>query len=141
MLIEVKVKVVRVIDNKKKKCSETYITDKDFFTEAEYAVTSKLNDEMSDGTVDSFEIQSLRLSPIKEIAEQYEGEYSYIATLKDTFHDDNGNEKQLRYKVLLWANDLTSATAHTRELQHEGYDMLVEGLKEVNYTYLTNEEQ
>lgn len=130
MLIEVKVKVTRLIGDKKRKRLETYILNKEFFSEAEYAVTAYLAD------VEEHEIQSLRLSPIKEIANQYEGQYSYVATLKDIFHDDEGNEKYLRYKVLLWADDLTSATHNVRQLQREGYDMQVESIKEVDYTFL-----
>lgn len=136
MLIEVKVKTTRIVDDKKRKALETYILQKDLFSEAEYTVTALLE---GDNTVDSYEIQSLKLSAIKEIADQYEGQYSYIITLKDTYHDDEGNEKSIRYKVLLWADDLTSATHNVRELQREGYDMQIEGLKEVNYTYLQND--
>lgn len=136
MLIEVKVKVTRIIDTKKRKKLETYILNKELFSEAEYDVNAIL---FNDNTVDSFEIQSLKLSTIKEIADQYTGQYSYIATLKDIYHDDEGNEKSIRYKVLLWANDLTSATHNVRELQREGYDMQIEGLKEVDYTYLHGE--
>ena len=136
MLIEVKVKVTRIIDTKKRKKLETYILNKDFFSEAEYKVTEILNTQHDEGEVDSFEIQSLKLSTIKEIADQYEGQYSFLATLKDIYHDDNGNEKSIRYKVLLWANDLTSATHNARELQRQGYDMQIEGLKEVDYTYI-----
>lgn len=47
----------------------------------------------------------------------------------------------MRYKVLLWANDLTSATHNARELQRQGYDMQIEGLKEVDYTYIKGDEQ
>ncbi len=136
MLIEVKVKVTRIIDAKKRKKLETYILNKDFFSEAEYKVTEILNTQHDEGEVDSFEIQSLKLSTIKEIADQYEGQYSFLATLKDIYHDDNGNEKSIRYKVLLWADDLTSATHNARELQRQGYDMQIEGLKEVDYTYI-----
>ena len=139
MLIEVRVKVTRIIDAKKRKKLETYILNKDFFSEAEYKVTEILNTQHNEGTVDSFEIQSLKLSTIKEIADQYEGQYSFLATLKDIYHDDNGNEKSMRYKVLLWANDLTSATHNARELQRQGYDMQIEGLKEVDYTYIQDE--
>ena len=141
MLIEVKVKVTRIIDTKKRKKLETYILNKSFFSEAEYKVTEILNTQHNEGTVDSFEIQSLKLSTIKEIADQYEGQYSFLATLKDIYHDDNGNEKSMRYKVLLWANDLTSATHNARELQRQGYDMQIEGLKEVDYTYIKGDEQ
>ena len=136
MLIEVRVKVTRIIDAKKRKKLETYILNKDFFSEAEYKVTEVLNTQHDEGEVDSFEIQSLKLSTIKEIADQYEGQYSFLATLKDIYHDDNGNEKSIRYKVLLWADDLTSATHNARELQRQGYDMQIEGLKEVDYTYI-----
>ena len=139
MLIEVRVKVTRIIDAKKRKKLETYILNKDFFSEAEYKVTEILNTQHNEGTVDSFEIQSLKLSTIKEVADQYEGQYSFLATLKDIYHDDNGNEKSMRYKVLLWANDLTSATHNARELQRQGYDMQIEGLKEVDYTYIQDE--
>lgn len=136
MLIEVKVKITRIIDAKKRKKLETYILNKSFFSEAEYKVTEILNTQHDEGEVDSFEIQSLKLSTIKEIADQYEGQYSFLATLKDIYHDDNGNEKSMRYKVLLWADDLTSATHNARELQRQGYDMQIEGLKEVDYTYI-----
>ena len=139
MLIEVRVKVTRIIDAKKRKKLETYILNKDFFSEAEYKVTEILNTQHDERTVDSFEIQSLKLSTIKEIADQYEGQYSFLATLKDIYHDDNGNEKSMRYKVLLWADDLTSATHNARELQRQGYDMQIEGLKEVDYTYVQDE--
>lgn len=141
MLIEVKVKVTRLINNKKRKSLETCLIEKEFFAEAEYAITDLLNNQINEGNVKAFDILSLRLSPIKEVATQYEGTSSFIATLKDIFHDNEGNEKTIKYKVLLWANDLSSATSHVRELQREGYDMLIEGLKEVNYTYLNNEEQ
>lgn len=140
MLIEVKVKVTRIIDAKKRKKLETYILNKSFFSEAEYKVTEILNTQHDEGEVDSFEIQSLKLSTIKEIADQYEGQYSFLATLKDIYHDDNGNEKSMRYKVLLWADDLTSATHNARELQRQGYDMQIEGLKEVDYTYIKEDE-
>ena len=139
MLIEVRVKVTRIIDAKKRKKLETYILNKDFFSEAEYKVTEILNTQHDERTVDSFEIQSLKLSTIKEIADQYEGQYSFLATLKDIYRDDNGNEKSMRYKVLLWADDLTSATHNARELQRQGYDMQIEGLKEVDYTYVQDE--
>ena len=139
MLIEVRVKVTRIIDTKKRKKLETYILNKSFFSEAEYKVTEILNTQHDEGEVDSFEIQSLKLSTIKEIAGQYEGQYSFLATLKDIYHDDNGNEKSMRYKVLLWADDLTSATHNARELQRQGYDMQIEGLKEVDYTYVQDE--
>ena len=137
MLIEVKVKVARIIDGKTRKRTENFIVDKEFFAEAEYAVTENLNNEISQGIVDSFEIQSLKISQIKEVAPQFDGDDTFIATLKDIWLADDGTEKSLKYKVLLWADDLTQANSHIQQLAREGYDMQIEGIKQVDYEYLT----
>ena len=138
MLVEVKVKTVREIDGKTRKKTETYLVEKDFFAEAEFQVTQLLH---QDAQVSDFNILSLRVSPIAEICDQFQGESTFVATLKDIFHDDEGNEKQLKYKVLLWADTLTDALSNTRQLAREGYEMQIESLKEVEYEYLTEEEQ
>ena len=136
MLIEVKVKVARVIDSKTRKRTETYVLNKEFFSQAEYDVAELLN---GDTTIEDFQIQSLKLSQIKEIDDQSINNSipSFIATLIDIFHEDDGTEKKLKYKVLLWADNLTSANRRALELSHQGYDMLVEGIKQVDYEYLT----
>lgn len=137
MLIEVKVRVTWIVDSKQKKTIETYIIDKEVFAEAEYTVMSHLSLCIEEGTVSTFEIQSLRISTIKEIITQYQGEHTYIAILRDTIHQDDGTEKQIKYKVLLYADTISEAMSHTREIVVQGYDMQVDGLKEVNYAYLT----
>ena len=139
MLIEVKVKVARVIDSKTRKRTENYILNKEFFSEAEYAVTAHLNEEITLGSVESFEIQSLKISQIKEIAYMTNGSYSYIGTLKDIWLDNDGTEKTLKYKVLLWANDTTDANNKFLQLARQGYDMMVEGIKQADYEYLDAE--
>ena len=53
MLIEVKVKVARIIDGKTGKRSETYVVDRELFSEAEYQVTAVLIQEQTDGFVDT----------------------------------------------------------------------------------------
>lgn len=129
MLIEIKVKTTRQIENKTVKRIETYLTEKEFYAEAELTVTAELH---QDTAVSAFEIQSLRLSPIKEIAEQFTGENSYLLTLKDCFLEDDGTEKYLRYKVLLDADSLKEAAEKAHELQREGYDMTIEDVREYN---------
>lgn len=142
MLIEVKVKVARIIDGKTRKRTETYLKpDCELFVEAEQAVMQKLTQEQTDGTVDNFEIQSLRISPIKEVCTQFVGEFRYIATLTDVFHTDDGTEKTLKYKVMLDANGHTDAVHNIQTLVRQGYDMHIEGIKEVDYEYLTEEEE
>ena len=139
MLIEVKVRVARIIDSKVRKRVETYLLDKEFFSEAEYQVMQVLSQEQSEGTVESFEIVSLRQSPVKEVCTQYQGATSFMATLRDIFLADDGTEKELKYKVLLWADSLSEAMARTNVFSRQGYNMNVDGLKEVNYEYLTEE--
>lgn len=141
MLIEVKVKVARRIDDKVRKRQEAFILDKEIFAEAELAVMQNLTTEKNQGVVEDFEIQSLRISPIKEVAPQFDGNYSFIATLKDIWLDNDGTEKTLKYKVLLWADDLTQANQHISQLAKQGYDMQIEGIKQVDYEYLTTSEE
>jgi hypothetical protein len=138
MLIEIKVKVARVIDGKTRKRTETYVMDREFFSQAEYAVTELLNE---DTTVENFQIQNLRVSQIKEIDDQSINNSitSFIATLIDIFLQDDGTEKKLKYKVLLWADNLTAANRRANELSHQGYDMQIEGIKQVDYEYLVEQ--
>ena len=147
MLIEVKVKVARIIDGKARKRTETYVVDNcGLYSHAEYTVMSALTQEQIEGTVESFEIQSLKLSQIKEIDDQTINNSipSFIATLIDIFLQDDGTEKKMKYKVLLWADNLTAANRRANELSHQGYEMQIESIKQVDYEYLveqTNQEE
>ena len=138
MLIEVKARVAWKIDGKVKKKMETYILDKEVFAQAEYEVMALLNSHREESTVEDFDILGLKLSTVKEVITQYVGDYSFIATLRDTIIQDDNSEKQIKYKVLLWANSITEAMNHAREVASQGYDMQIDGLKEVNYTYLNS---
>lgn len=138
MLIEVKARVAWKIDGKTKKRIETYILFKEIFAEAEYDVMEIITNCVNDGLAEDFEIISLKQSSIKEIISQYDGEYSYVVTLRDTVTQDDSTEKQMKYKVLLWANNITEAMNHAREVASQGYDMQIDGLKEVNYTFLNS---
>ena len=140
MLIEVKAKVAWIIDGKVRKRLETYIIDKEVFAEAEYAVMTTLSNAVNDSSADSFEIQGLKVSPIKEIVTQYSGDYTFIVALRDVMLQDDGSEKTIKYKVLLWADSISEAMTHAREIVQQGYDMQIDSLKEVSYTYLNSEE-
>lgn len=139
MLIEGKVKVARVIDNKTRKRTETYILDREFFSQAEYAITELLNEEEQSGLIEDFYITSLRESGIKEIVDKFKGDFSFLATLKDIWLEDDGTEKYLKYKVLLWADSPSQAMSNTLQLSKEGYDMQIEGIKQVDYEYLAGD--
>ena len=141
MLIEVKTKVTRIEGKKYKRVITTFILDRELFSQAEYTVTELLENEEKNGTVFDYEIQSLKCSSIKELATQYTGENTFVVTLTDIFTDDEGNEKPLKYKVLLWAKDLSEAWERTKELSEQGYDMHIEGIKEADYEYLSEGEE
>ena len=100
----------------------------------------ELSEQQGSNLIEEFQIQSLKISPIMEVCTQYEGEIAYIATLKDYFHTDDGTEKIIKYKVLLWANNHAEALSRIQELAREGYDMHIEGIKEVDYVYLNEED-
>lgn len=141
MLIELKVKTKRTDSTgKTRKKTETYLINKDFFAEAEYAITEMLTEETNSHLLDEFEILSLKISQLKEIATQYQGENPFIISLKDVFHEDDGTEKYTKYKVLLWADSLTEANARAHELSMQGYDMLIESIKQVEYVFINEED-
>lgn len=139
MLIEVKARVAWIIDAKVKKKQETFILNREVFAEAEYAVMTLLSGYVNDGTVESYEILGLKVSQVKEIITQYQGENTFIASLRDTFLQNDGTEKIVKYKVLLWANNISDAMTNTRGIASQGYDMQIDGLREVNYTYLNTQ--
>ena len=140
MLIEVKAKVAWIIDNKVRKKTETYILDKEVFAQAEYEVMSLLTNHKEEGIVDSFELLGIKVAAVKEIITQFEGEHSFIASLRDTYLQEDGTEKTVRYKVLLWANSISEAMSHTRDIARQGYDLQIDGLREVNYTYINHQD-
>lgn len=139
MLIEVKAKVARIIEGKTRKRTETFLIEKEFFSEAEYAVMELLTTESNSHLIESFDIPSLRVSSIKELCLQYQGDSTYIVSLKDVFLTDEGAEKPIKYKILLWANSLSEANHRAQEIAEQGYDMHIEGIKEVEYEYLTGD--
>lgn len=137
MLIEVKAKVSWVKeDGKSIKKVNTFLVDKEFFSEAEYTVTEYLNTLVDSKQIEEFYITSLKESSIKEIYTKYQGDNIFIATLVDVFIDDKGKEKLTKYKVLLWSKDLTDANKNVNDLTSQGYDMRVEGIKQVEHIYL-----
>lgn len=136
MLIEAKAKVEFNIGNKPKKKAMTYVLDTEFFSNAEYQIIGMLEEAKNQSTVNNYELLSLKQSPIKEVITEYEGEHSYIGTLEDVFTEDDGTEKRIKYKVLLWADDHQQALTRITELVKQGYDLIIKGIKEVDYEYL-----
>ena len=138
MLIETRVKTRKEIDGKSIKGTANFLTDSDTLVDALATVINHLNVMQSSHLIEDADIISCKQSSIKEVATQFEGDKSYVATLKDTWIDEVGDEKTMRYKVLLYAADLTECNQRVQELSREGYDMKVESLTEVEMEYLLN---
>ena len=139
MLTETRVKTRKEIDGKSIKGTANFLTDSDTLVDALATVINHLNVMQSSHLIEDADIISCKQSSIKEVATQFEGDKSYIATLKDIWIDEvSGDEKAIRYKVLLYANDLTECIQRVQELSREGYNMKVESLTEVEMEYLLN---
>jgi hypothetical protein len=140
MLTETKVKTKKEVDGKTIKKTVTFLTDSETLVDALAHVISHLNVMQSSHLIEDADIISCKQSSIKEVATQFEGDKSYVATLKDSWIDEIGDEKSLRYKVLLCAADLTECNQRVQQLSREGYDMSVESLTEVEIEYLEQEQ-
>jgi hypothetical protein len=138
MLTETRVKTRKEIDGKTIKGTANFLTDSETLVDALATVINHLNVMQSSHLIEDADIISCKQSNIKEVATQFDGDKSYVATLKDTWIDEVGDEKTMRYKVLLYAADLTECNQRVQQLSREGYDMKVESLTEVEMEYLLN---
>jgi len=137
MLTETRVKISKQVDDKIRKSTTTFLTDSENLVEALVVVINHLNVMKVSHLIEDAEIVACKQSSIKEVATQFEGEKSYVATLKDLWVDEvSGEEKAIRYKVLLYADDLTQANVNVQQLSREGYDMEVESLTEMDMFYI-----
>lgn len=136
MLIETKVKLTKEVDGRTFKHTTNYLSDDENLVDALATVLSHLHSMQASHLIEDAVIISCKQSSVKEVATQFDGDKSYIATLKDVWVDEIGDEKSLRYKVLLYAADLTECNQRVQELSREGYDMSVESLVEVDMEYL-----
>jgi len=119
MYYEMTTKVSRVKDDgTEKEVTERYITDCLTFAEAEQKGMESYSDYGLDG-----DVIAVKRSNVKEIVnENEEKEYYFKATIVDVFIDDNEKEKELKYYVLIRANDMTEATAKANEYMRQGLD-------------------
>lgn len=87
------------------------------------------------GSYDDFQVESIKKSKIKEIANERvnEDDKLFLAELADIFVEDNGNEKELRYKIALFAKDIERAHSFVREFIKQGYNMQLRGIKQTKF--------
>lgn len=123
MYYEVKVKVER--ENAKgemKQVAEHYIVDScELFAEIEAKAMEEFGAEC-----DVFFIARSKITEIvnqKEVCKPF-----FKATVVDTFTDDEGNEKETKYQMLVCAKDIAEANKLMSEHLKQGFDMRLDGI-------------
>lgn len=88
------------------------------FTEAE-----EMGYKYGDGLTD-IDVVSIKRSKIKEVLNERGNETDLIwqAELMTLFYDGEGNEKQIKYKTILFAQTFDAAKAFVTEYMRQGYD-------------------
>lgn len=84
------------------------------------------------------EVTALKRSAIKEFVNtNKDGDAIFIATITAKYIDDNGKEKEMQYKVALWANDITEAHNITKNYMRQGFDdMELKGINQTKFVEL-----
>lgn len=130
MFYEATVRVAR--ENKKgviKEVTEKMIVENcNLFAEAELALMKH----------QECEVTSLRRSAIKEFVNtNKDGNIIFIATITTQFVDDNEKEKEIIYKVALWADDITKAHNIAKDYMRQGLgDMELKGINQTKFLEL-----
>lgn len=131
MYYEITDRVKRVKDDgTEKEVNERYIADCLTFAEAEQKGMEAYSADNTDG-----DVVAVKRSNVKEIVNENEEKQHYFkATIVDTFIDDKTEkEKELRYYVLIRADDLSEATAKAKEYMRQGLqDMRLDGIVKTN---------
>lgn len=122
--------ITYVIDNDKgvevTKKENYVILDADRFCQVEDWLFDKFSE-----THDCFDVVAVKRTKIMEVANVRKGDDDLIwcAELQDVFHDDDGSEKMLRYKILLFAKTFDGAKAFISDYIKQGYDLSLISLK------------
>lgn len=74
--------------------------------------------------LNELDVVGVKRSKIKEILNtcQHNDDLIWQAELMDVFYDDDGNEKEIKYKTILFAQSFDSAKAFISEYMRQGYD-------------------
>lgn len=113
-------------DGSERKVTEKYIIENALsFTDAENILLSLF------GNNDDFEILSIKKSKVREIVNrrQSDDDLIWLAEMMDVFLTDEGEEKQMKYKVLVFAKTFDSAKAIMSDYMKQGFDMSLISLK------------
>ena len=122
----------RVVINERgndKEVKERFIVDNAvFFAEAESKVLGYYNNQC--------DVVAIKQSNINEFVNEDTGEDNeiYLSTIVTIFVDDNGNEKEQKYVVGVFANSIEDATNKTYYYMKQGLeDFILVGVKRTNF--------
>lgn len=119
MFYEITAEIEKTLENGlTKKVKEQYITDCEFFTEAENKAIEHLQC-FNDGEID---VTAIKRSKVIEIVNEIESDFFFRATVVQTKLDDNGNEKEFKYQLLVPAPDINKATILMNNHLQQGFD-------------------
>lgn len=127
MIYEATIAVVTIDDKgNDRNVKRNYILE-NFETFSE--VEQKLYDEF--GLETGFEVCAIKISRLKEIANKRasEDDNIYVAELQAVFVDDNGVEKQLKYKIAFYSKTFDTAKSYISNYAAQGYDLELVSLK------------
>mgnify|MGYP000338525831 CR=1 FL=1 len=81
------------------------------------------------------DVIAVKRSKIKEILNkrQSDADYIFIADVADRTTDENGDEKELVYKMAFYANNADNAFNFIMAYLRQGYNMTLVGLKKTKF--------
>lgn len=127
MIYECQISYVAVDDKgNDKNVKENYvIAESESFGDVE----QRMYDQFSHLT--GFDVAAIKRSRVKEIANnrQDKEDKIWMAELMDTFVDDAGVEKQIKYKILFYSHTFDTAKAFICQYARQGYNLELVSLK------------
>lgn len=88
------------------------------------------------GANTDFDVVAIKRSKIKEIANKRhdENEKLFLAEVEDIFVNESGEEKPIRYRIVLFAKTFDDAKSFVTEFLKQGFDMALVSLKLTKFT-------
>lgn len=133
MIHEVQVTFLRRNDKGDERlCKENYIVENKLtFTQVEERVCEEFESLYKD-----FDVVAIRRSKLREIVNERKDydEKIFFATIVDTFVNEDGSEKEMKYVVALFAKSMQDAHQKVKDYMAQGLnDMELKQLKETKF--------
>lgn len=84
----------------------------------------------------AIDVTDIKRSNIKEVVNEHtsDDEHLWLVELMGVFTTDEGEEKELKYKVLVFAKTFNAAKTFMSEYIKQGYGMDIVGINKTKYT-------